>query len=279
MIFATRLGRNLGMQLRDKGKYSLMNFALLWHFVKQDFTDRYSGIALGRAWLLLTPMLQILIFVVIFGGLIGPRLPNTQAGAYGYGVYLVSGILPWTAFASTISRLTTVFFDKRGILSKAPISLSLIALHIVLVEAITLGFTLGLFTMLALALSVPVSIGLLALPLLIICQQIMAFALGLVGAILMVFLRDVREMVGVVTMLWFWMVPIVYTIDSAPHFMQAMQAFNPAWWFVREYHQIFVYGALPDMVNLLQMFAGGAVAVTAMLWLLSHSEHQIRDSL
>lgn len=267
------------MQLRDKGYFLHMNFALLWHFVKQDFSDRYSGVALGRAWLLLTPMLQILIFVVIFGGLIGPRLPNTIAGEYGYGVYLVSGILPWTAFASTISRLTTVFFDKRAILSKAPISLTMIALHIVLVEAITLCVTLGLFTLLALALSVPVSMGLLALPLLIICQQLMAFALGLVGAILMVFLRDVREMVGVVTMLWFWMVPIVYTIDSVPQFMQSMQAFNPAWWFIREYHQIFVYGALPDMVNLLQMFAGGAVAVAAMVWLLSRSEHQIRDAL
>lgn len=256
-----------------------MNFALLWHFVRQDFADRYSGIALGRGWLLITPMLQILIFVIVFGGLIGPRLPNSDAGIYGYGVYLVSGILPWTAFASTITRLTTVFFDKRGILSKVPVSLFMIALHIVLVESITLAVTLGLFTLLALSLSVPLSLGFLALPLLIICQQLMAFALGLVGAILMVFLRDVREIVGVVTMLWFWMIPIVYTIDSVPQFMQSMQVYNPAWWFIREYHQIYVYGAAPDMGNILQMFVGGMVAVTVMVWLLSRSEHQIRDAL
>ncbi len=256
-----------------------MNFALLWHFVKQDFSDRYSGVALGRVWLLLTPMLQILIFVIIFGGLIGPRLPNTQAGTYGYGVYLVSGILPWTAFANTITRLTTVFFDKRGILSKVPLSLTMIAVHIILVEAITLVCTLGLFTLLALCLSVPLSAGFLALPVLIVCQQLMALSLGLIGAILMVFLRDVREIVGVVTMLWFWMVPIVYTVDSVPHFMQAMQAYNPAWWFVREYHQIFVYGALPDMGNMAGMLVGGMLAAGMMVWLLSRSEHQIRDAL
>ncbi len=256
-----------------------MNLALLWHFVKQDFSNRYSGVALGRGWLLITPLLQILIFVVVFGGLIGPRLPETHAGAYGYGIYLVSGVLPWTAFASTISRLTTVFFDKRGILSKVPLSLSMVALHIPLVEAITLAATLALFSLLALAFSVPLHAGFLALPLLILCQQLMGFALGLFGAILMVFLRDIREMVGVVTMLWFWMVPIVYTIDSVPHFMQAIQTYNPAWWFVREYHQIFVYGAAPDLGNIALMLAGGAAASGVMVRLLSYCEHQIRDAL
>lgn len=256
-----------------------MNFALLWHFVRQDFSDRYSGVALGRGWLLLTPMLQILIFVIIFGGLIGPRLPGTQSGTYGYGIYLVSGILPWTAFASTISRMTTVFFDKRAILSKVPLSLILVAVHIAIVEGITLVCTLGLFTLLSLALSVPLSAGLLALPLLIVSQQLMAFSFGLIGAILMVFLRDIREMVGVITMLWFWMVPIVYTIDSVPLFLQALQRFNPAWWFVREYHQIFVYGAIPDIGRVLQLLAGSILLAGIMTWLLSRSEHQIRDAI
>ncbi|MEQ1890803.1 MAG: ABC transporter permease [Alphaproteobacteria bacterium] len=256
-----------------------MNFALLWHFVRQDFADRFSGAALGRAWLLLTPLVQILIFIVIFGELIGPRLPGSQGGTYGYGVYLVSGILPWTAFANTISRMTTVFFDKRGILSKVPLSLTLIAIHIAIVEAITLACTLGLFTVLAFGLSVPLTAGFLALPVLILCQQLLAFSLGLIGAILMVFLRDVREITGVVLMLWFWMVPIVYTLDSVPHFLQTIQVYNPAWWFVREYHQIFVFGAMPDIWHLVQMLSGGVLLAAAMIWLLSKSEHHIRDAL
>lgn len=256
-----------------------MNFALLWHFVRQDFAERYSAAALGRIWLLLTPMLQILIFVVVFGGLIGPRLPGTQSGVYGYGIYLVSGILPWTAFANTISRMTSVFFDKRAILGKVPLSLSMVAIHIAIVEAITLSITLTLFTLLALALSVPLSAGLVALPLLILVQQLMAFSLGLMGAILMVFLRDVREITGVVMMLWFWMVPIVYTIDSVPDFLQAIQAYNPAWWFVREYHQIYVFGVMPDIWQLILLLSGGVLLAAAMLWLLSRSEHHIRDAL
>lgn len=256
-----------------------MNYALLWHFVRQDFADRYSGVALGRGWLLIAPMLQILIFVIIFGGLIGPRLPGTQSGTYGYGIYLVSGILPWTAFANTLTRMTSVFFDKRAILSKVPVSLILVAVHIAIVEGITLVCTLSLFTLLGLILSIPLSYGMLALPLLILSQQLMAFSLGLIGAILMVFLRDIREMMGVVTLLWFWMVPIVYTVDSVPHFMQAIQVYNPAWWFIREYHQIFVYGAMPDMGHIAKMLAASGLMTVIMVWCLSSSEHQIRDAI
>lgn len=256
-----------------------MNYALLWHFVRQDFADRYSGVALGRVWLLLTPLVQILIFIVIFTGMIGPRLPGDQGGTYGYAIYLVSGILPWTAFSNTILRMTTVFFDKRAILGKVPLSLIMVAIHVAIVEAITLSCTLALFTPLALTLSVQLSVGLLALPLLILCQQLMAFSLGLLCAILMVFLRDVREITSVAMMLWFWMVPIVYTVDSVPHFLQVIQAYNPAWWFVREYHQIYVFGAMPDIWSLVLLFTGGVALAAAMLWLLSRSEHHIRDAL
>jgi len=256
-----------------------MNLTLLWHFVRQDFIDRYSGIALGRFWLLLAPMLQIIIFVVVFGGLIGPRLPGAENSPYGYGIYLVSGILPWTAFANTITRMTTVFFNKRGILGKVPLSLAMVAAHVAIVEGITLACTLGLFTIFALWLAEPLPSALFVLPLLIVCQQLMGFTLGLIGAILMVFLLDIREMTGVVVMLWFWMVPIVYTIDSVPHSLQAIQPYNPAWWFVREYHQIFAYGAMPDLGGILLLLAGSLIAAWLIVLLLSRAERQIRDAL
>lgn len=256
-----------------------MHLTLLWHFVRQDFVDRYSGVALGRFWLLLAPLLQIIIFIVVFGGLIGPRLPGAESSSYGYGIYLVSGILPWTAFANTITRMTTVFFEKRGILGKVPLSLAMVAAHVAIAEGITLICTLGLFTIFALWLGSPLPMALSFLPFLIVCQQLMGFTIGLAGAILMVFLRDIRELTGVALMLWFWMVPVVYTIDSVPHLLQAVQPYNPAWWFVREYHQIFAYGAMPDMGRVLLLLTGSLFAAGVMTWLLSRAERQIRDAL
>lgn len=254
-----------------------MNLSLLWHFVKQDFVDRYSGAALGRSWLLIAPLVQIVIFTVIFGGLLGPRLPGTQSGTFGYGIYLVSGILPWTAFAATISRTTTVFLDKRAILTKVPVSLAMVAVHVAIVEGLTLIAILGLFTVVTILLSAPPSPGIAFLPLLILFQQTLAFALGLVCAILTVFVRDIRELVGVSMMVWFWMTPIVYVIDIVPGFMQAAQSVNPAWLFVADYQRIYAYGTIPDPMLLLAKLAGALLAAAAMVWLLSRSEREIRD--
>ena len=254
-----------------------INLSLLWHFVRQDFADRYSGAALGRSWLLIAPLVQIFIFTVVFGGLLGSRLPGTQSGTFGYGIYLVAGILPWTAFAATVSRTTTVFLDKRGILTKVPVSLAMMAVHIAIVEGLTLVGTLGLFTVIAVLLSAPPSPGILYLPLLILFQQTLAFALGLVCAILTVFIRDVRELVGVGLMVWFWMTPIVYVIDIVLGLLQAAQSVNPAWLFVAEYHKIYAYGAVPDAGLLLAKLAGALIAAAVMVWLLSRAERAIRD--
>mgnify|MGYP006421190285 CR=1 FL=1 len=251
---------------------------LLRHLVRQDFVDRYAGSALGITWMLIVPLMQILVFTLVFGKLIGPRIPGTDS-VYAYGLYLVSGILPWTAFSSTIGRTTNVFVEKAGILTKVPVSLWQIAAHIAIAEAITLVAVLTLFLGLMVVLfGVPPAEALYA-PILLLFQQVLAFTLGLVGAILTVFLRDVKEFVGVVIFLWFWMTPIVYLVDDVPGIMQAAQVYNPSFWFIEPWHQILVYGQTPDFAGLGIKFAVIALICAGLLRLLAHWEREIRDFL
>jgi len=249
---------------------------LLWHLVRQDFIDRYSGSALGVTWMLIVPLMQILVFTLVFGKLIGPRIPGSDS-VYAYGLYLVSGILPWIAFANTIGRTTGVFVEKAGILGKVPVSLAQVAVHVAIAEAITLVAVLGLFIGLMVVLFGPPPPQALYAPLLLIFQQTMAFTLGLAGAILTVFLRDVKEFVGVVTFLWFWMTPIVYLARDVPEIMQAAQVYNPSFWFIEAWHQIMVYGERPDFADLGAKFAAICLICAGLLRLLRHWEREIRD--
>jgi len=253
-----------------------VNPTLLWHLVRQDFVDRYSGSSLGMVWMLITPLMQILVFTLIFGKLIGPRIPGTDS-IYAYGLYLVSGILPWIAFANTVGRTTGVFLEKAGILTKIPVRLSLVAFHIAVAEAVTLVAVLALFlAVMVFLFGTPPATAMYA-PLLIVFQQAIAFTLGLIAAILTVFLRDTKEFVGVALFLWFWMTPIVYLIGDVPLIMQAIQPYNPAYWFVEAWHQILVYRQTPDFLELGAKFAGTLVLCMLFLKLLAHWERDIRD--
>ena len=249
---------------------------LLWHLVRQDFIDRYSGSALGVTWTLIVPLMQILVFTLVFGKLIGPRIPGSDS-VYAYGLYLVSGILPWIAFSNTLGRTTNVFVEKARILSKVRVHLWQIAAHIAIAEAVTLSAVLVMFFgVMVLLFGMPPATILFA-PVLVLFQQLLAFTIGLFGAALTVFLRDVKELVSVVVFMWFWVTPIVYLAQDVPDIMQQAQAFNPAFWFVAAWHAIIVYGELPDLTGLAIKFAGILGLCTLFLALLARWEREIRD--
>ena len=74
--------------------------------------------------------------MIIFGNLMGAQLPG-MSSVWGYGVYLISGLLPWMAFANTVTRSSTVFLDKKNIISKIHVDLPTLPLFIVISETIT----------------------------------------------------------------------------------------------------------------------------------------------
>jgi len=252
--------------------------ALLWHLVRQDFVERYAGSILGTTWLLITPLMQILVFTLVFGRLIGPRIPGTDS-IYAYGLYLVSGILPWMTFANTFGRTAAVFRDKASILRKVPLRLSTVALHVAVAETLALAAVLALFLVVRTAIFGPPPATAAYAPVVMLYQQLLALALGLLAALPAVVLRDIKEVVGVVVFLWFWMTPIVYLVDDVPWPLQVIQPFNPAFWFIEAWHRILVYGQAPDFAWLALSGLGVLGLLALVLYLLQRWEGPIRDFL
>ena len=126
-----------------------VNFGLIIELAKRDFIERYSGSALGFVWSFIYPLINILIYMVIFGSLMGARLPG-MSSVWGYGVYLISGLVPWMAFANTVTRSSTVFLDKKNIISKINVDLPTLPLFILLSETITFCVTFVIFFLLLL---------------------------------------------------------------------------------------------------------------------------------
>ncbi|EIC22562.1 ABC transporter permease [Thiorhodovibrio frisius] len=256
-----------------------MKLPVLFAFTRQDFIDRYSGSVFGALWSFIHPLVMIFIFTVVFAKIMGARLPGS-VGEYNYPVYLVSGLLPWIAFSTTITRCATVFIDKRHIIGKIYLNLGYLPLYIVFSETITFTIALALF------LGFLVFVGqwpgqlLLLVGLIYLLQQIFAFGLGLLFAILNVFLRDIRELVGIGLTFWFWLTPIVWVPDIAPRLVQDLQHWlNPAYLFIGSYRSIFVDQQLPASSSLAWL-AGIGFAVVVLAWrLLRWLEKDIRDFL
>lgn len=253
-----------------------MNFSLLIELTKRDFTERYSGSILGVFWTFLWPLVNIFIYIVIFSGVMGARLQG-HSSPYGYGIYLIAGILPWTAFANTVIRSATVFVDKKNIISKIKISLPSLPLYVVMSESITFLITLFLFIVFLVATGTPLKKTLIVLPAVYLVQQIFAFSLGFLISIFHVFIRDLKEVASIVLQIWFWFTPIVYVNDILPDFAKKLVVYNPAFLFIKSYQDIFVLNQVPNFIHLLELTVLAHVLLLLGYGIFRRMEKDIRD--
>jgi lipopolysaccharide transport system permease protein len=269
MFFSTAPGKSSFRRFRK-------NFGLILELAKRDFIERYSGSALGFTWSFIYPLINIFIYMVIFGSLMGARLSGNTS-IWGYGVYLVAGLVPWTAFANTVTRSSTVFLDKKNIIAKIHVDLPTLPLFIVISETITFIVTFVIFFLILLVARVPLSWYLLLIPVIYLIQQVFAYALGFFLAMFVVFLRDLKEVVTIAFLIWFWFTPIVYVFNILPAFVQNILIWNPMTAVVSAYHDIFVYQRMPGFLYLSLALIGSIVLIVLDYAIFKKLEKDIRD--
>jgi lipopolysaccharide transport system permease protein len=253
-----------------------MNFSLVIELTKRDFIERYSGSALGFIWSFIYPLINILIYMIIFGNLMGARLPG-MSSVWGYGIYLIAGLIPWTAFANTVTRSSTVFLDKKHIISKIRVDLPTLPLFIVLSETITFCVTFVIFLGILFFTGFVFTPLLLLIPLIYIIQQVFAYALGFFLALLVVFLRDLKEVVAIVFQIWFWFTPIVYVFDILPALAQQILIWNPMIAVILGYHDIFVFQRIPSFFILSIVLIVSILLIVLDYVIFKNLEKDIRD--
>lgn len=259
-----------------------MNLPLLLHFVRQDLVDRHAASALGALWTLLLPLANILIFTLVFSRIMGMRLQAMgmeYLGNYSYSVYLVTGLLAWMCFASTLTRITQVYHEKAGLITKVRVSLFTLPLYVIISETIIYLISMGFFVIFLLLIDFNWSYHWLWLPLIFLAQQLLAFGLGLICAILSVFVRDVKELVNVATQFWFWMTPIVYVFSIIPEKWSLVFLLNPIYHTTKAIRDTLILGQNPDPIGLAAVMLLGCVLIVVGMLLGRFLERDIRDFL
>ena len=87
----------------------------IWHYrgfvrgsIRREIATQYRGSLLGAAWVLIGPPAMILIYTLVFSHLMRSRLAGVDS-AFGYSIFLCAGLLPWTFFTESLTRLQAVF--------------------------------------------------------------------------------------------------------------------------------------------------------------------------
>ena len=218
-------------------------------FVKRDFIytaikgeirGQYARSRFGYTWIILHPLSQTLMFALVLSKIMAAKLPGLD-GAYGYAMYLLSGLLAWSLFVEIVSRSTNMFVEYSSVMKK--ISFPRIAIPFIITgHALVNNFflLLAVFFVFLLFGFLPL-LSYFWLPVVVLVNVVLAMGIGLTLGVLNVFLRDVTEIMKVILQFWFWLTPIVYPVAIIPENVSAIIKFNPMFYVVSWYQEILVF--------------------------------------
>jgi len=245
----------------------LKNLALAFSFAKRDFKERYVGMSFGELWYLISPLIMIFIYTVIFSNFMKMKL-NITDSEYAYSIYLVPGLLAWTSFSTLLNRVALIFMEKAELLKKINVPAYSFMFSILITEFVLflISMTLGIGFLVLIDYHIDFTF-LYLLPVMIL-QSFFAFALGVVFALFVPFFRDLKEVIPIFLQLWFWVTPIVYLKDMIYDKYPYIVDLNPAYIFIRIYQDIFLYAKTPDFTKLFTalLFTGAVLLTAAYLY-------------
>jgi lipopolysaccharide transport system permease protein len=177
---------------------------------------RYKGSALGYLWTQLAPLLMMLVFWFVFSFFF-------QSASVMYPVFLIVGLLPWNFCSEAVNGGTRSVLDNANLIKKVFFPrevLPLVSVFSSLVNYI-LSLPMIFLLMAVVQLLYPPLGGRLNfswtfayIPVLIVIETLFLAGVALFTSALAVFFRDFVHLIGILLQFWFFLTPVVYSLDT-----------------------------------------------------------------
>jgi ABC-type polysaccharide/polyol phosphate export permease len=234
-----------------------------------DFRMKYQGSALGYAWSMLSPLLMLGIYYFVFTYVLGVRTP-------GYLVYLLVGLVYWTFMQDCSFSGLVALSAKAGVLRSIRLAPGWVVLAGAFSTMITLFInTVVLLVTLALVGRLSPYAPLALFPL--CCLVLLAVGTAFLVALAHVNFRDTGLIWGILLQAWFWLTPVVYTVE--PGTLAEVLYLNPLARCLILLRWFLVYDYLPPLRFAIFTFVACAAVFAAGAFLFLRRQHTVPEAL
>lgn len=200
---------------------------LIFLFFKRNYITRYKQTILGPLWLILSPLITVSLYALVFGRLAGLSTEGTPQFVF----YLCSNAL-WTFFATSLTQTAGTFTANAAIMGKVyfprlvmPVSsvltgLSDMMIQVAMLVVIMVGYAISghVFN---------IGFSLLLAPLIVLQAGFLGLGCGIIVAALTTKYRDLAVLVAFGVQLWMYATPVVYSTALVPEKYLAFYMLNP----------------------------------------------------
>jgi len=210
-------------------------------FVKRDIITQYKQTILGPAWFFIQPLLTMVMYMIVFGGIAGISTDGLPQA-----LFYLAGILCWQYFADCLNKTSSTFTTNQNIFGKVYFPRLIVPLATVSSNLVRLFIQLFLFLVvyvyyLVVGVDVAPNWYALLFPVLVLMLAGLALGFGIIISSMTTKYRDLTILFTFVVQLWMYATPIIYPLSTITNTtVRTVMLLNP----ITSIVETFKYGAL-----------------------------------
>lgn len=238
--------------------------ALIGQFARREIDARYRQSLLGSLWALITPLLMLGVYTLVFRFVFKLRwgVGGIESNVT-YALRLFAGLAVFNFFAECVTRAPRLILEQPQLVKKVIFPLEILPWINAFSALANLGVALALLLVFGSWDRGGVALTVLALPLVWLALLPLCVGLGWLLAALGTYARDVGQVIGLLVSLLMFLSPVFFPLEALPAGLRPWMFLNPLSTIITQTRQVLLDGVWPDWSALLLNLAACCVLALA----------------
>lgn len=216
--------------------------SLISQLVRRDVVGRYAGSVLGIVWSFINPLLMLTIYTFVFGVVFKSRWRADSSDPLEFAAVMFGGLIIHAMVAECLMRAPTLIVGNANLVKKIVFPLEILAWASVGTALFHFLISLLIFAGALLLWQGSISWSFLLVPLLVSPLALMTVGLVWIVSSLGVYLRDIGQLMGIVTTLLLFLAPVFYPLHSVPAGFADYLYLNPITFILEQVRNAAIWG-------------------------------------
>ena len=223
-------------QLLGIVKELIENRTMILRLGKNDFKTRFAGSYLGIIWAFIQPVVTVLVYWFVFQ--VGFR--SSPVDNFPFVLWLTTGMVPWFFFSEAWNAGTNSLTDYSYLVKKVVFNISTIPVVKIVSALFVHVFFVAFMMFLYIIYGYKPDLYWLQVIYYSFCLLVMVTALAYLCSAIMVFFRDLSQIINVVLQVGIWLSCIMWSVDMLPERVRWVMYFNPIYYIVSGYRSALI---------------------------------------
>lgn len=210
------------------------NRHLIWKLAKNDFKKRYAGSYMGAVWAMVQPVVTVAMYYIVFDKIMGNGM-NRGTGDIPFVLFLTAGLVPWFYFSEALNNGTNAMLEYNYLVKKVVFKISILPIiKIIAATFIHVFFVCVLLAVAAIYGYYP-TVYTLQIFYYSACLFIFVLALCYTTCSIVVFFKDLAQIINIALQIGMWATPILWDMDGLDAGWVTVLKLNPLVYIVNGY--------------------------------------------